>query len=60
MTVQFRDSTCVHKFCSAISDAVYDPFFSAEKKNVDMFPQVCAKPGISELIAKRQDARLPA
>jgi hypothetical protein len=60
MTVQFKDSTRVHKFCPAISNTVYDPFFSAENKNMEMFPQLCAEPGISQLIEERLDAHLSA
>jgi len=50
MTEQFRDSPRVHKFCPAISDTVYDPFFSDVKKNTRMLPQLYAEPGISQLI----------
>jgi hypothetical protein len=60
MTVQFKDSTRVHKFCQAFSDAVYDAFLSAEKQNMEMFAQLCAEPGISQMIEERLDARLPA
>jgi len=45
MTVQFRDSPRVHKFCPAICNTAYDPFFSALKKNMKMLPQLYTEPG---------------
>jgi hypothetical protein len=39
---------------------VYGPLFSDEKKNMEMFPQLCAEPGISQLTEEKLDDRLPA